>query len=110
MAKQINTEFFVGVDYNKDKSGVGIGADTLEEAMAQGVADASYYCGLGYDDVTLEITERCAECNGLGEVTSKRKGRLQTMKKCPVCKGKFTGFHIKFPVNVQNFQTARNCL
>jgi hypothetical protein len=75
------------------------GDSTLEKALARGITDASYYClSCGYNDITIELTESCAQCHNVGTiVVLGPTGRAKTVR-CPACHGNIATGHVEpFP-------------
>ena len=61
---------------------------TFLATIAEAITQASYYVSLGYTDVTIDLKEICALCDGTGQVFKPKKRGFGVRKTCPDCKGK----------------------
>ena len=77
----------VCVDTNNGKhTSCGFSRDSLVDALAEAIEQASYYYfECGYLSPTFTIERVCCECDGEGRVEAKRRG---AKKVCPECRGK----------------------
>ena len=74
-------------DGKRDKGIVCGGKPTFLATIAEAITQASYYVSLGYAEVTIELEEICALCDGTGQVFKAKKRGFSVRKTCPDCKG-----------------------
>ena len=74
-------------DGRRDKGIVCGGKPTFIATIAEAITQASYYVSLEYTDVTIDLKEICALCEGTGQVFKAKKRGFSVRKTCPDCKG-----------------------
>jgi len=77
---------------------------TFIATIADAITQASYYVSLGYTEVTIELEEICARCDGTGQVFFKPKKRGFGVRKiCPDCKVKSVANRVgPIPINLSS--------
>jgi hypothetical protein len=84
----ISSYWLATIVYNAPRPSCAIlNAESLSAILAVAVTDATYYLGIGYKRVTVEIEQRCSACNGSGEIFVRRSAISGVNRMCKACKG-----------------------
>jgi hypothetical protein len=84
----ISSYWLATIVYNAPSPSCAIlNADTLPHMLEIAVRDATYYLGIGYKHVTVEIEQRCSACDGTGESFVRGTANHGVRRTCKACKG-----------------------